>query len=46
MARQEYKRMAYRTVKDIEAAEKLQADGWRVITVGGTSILLEREVQS
>ena len=46
MARQEYKRMAYRTAKDIKDAEKLQADGWRVIVVGGTHIMLEKEVQS
>ena len=37
----EYKRIDTRTVEGIEKAEKLQAQGWKVVNVGFGSIIFE-----
>ena len=38
-----YKRIDLKTKKDYAKAEKLQEKGWKVISIDGNSILLERE---
>jgi len=42
-SRFEYRRMDTSTVAGIAAAEKLQANGWRVIQTGLFSVLMERK---
>jgi len=38
-----YKRINQKTTQDIKKAEKLQANGWKIILVGIDYILLEKE---
>jgi very-short-patch-repair endonuclease len=38
----EYKRVEVRTVKDIQRAEALQRQGWKIIKSGLFTILFER----
>jgi hypothetical protein len=41
----EYKRVSNRTEKDLKQAERLVSAGWKVISTGSYTMLLEREKQ-
>lgn len=38
----EYKKLSFKTIKDIEKIERLVIKGWKVISVGLDTILLEK----